>query len=677
VGIPLPKHGPLRLATLVAFVLGFVIVSTGIIAALFPAPASASSSSLEVLDGIVALSRDGQTFAEGHDGDLVEQGNVVRTGENSHAVLTFFDGSTIEVEPNSELIVNTLKANSAGDIIMEIQQDFGRSWHVVSRALTPNSKYEVRTPTTTASVRGTAFLVGVTADGATNVQTTDGLVHTIAGGVEVQVPPGFETNVQPNGTPDAPSLAPPPPALIRVILEPTPNAAVTDANGRTVGVLGGLPVRYVPGSTIEIQDGKLVITMPNPALGRIDTHVQPADPKETHVDVQVVVQVGGTVVGNVVEQRTIDATGVAKGGVFITPTGTYVLPDSEVSKAADPRIGRLPPPPPPGFGIPLIPRSTPAPTPIVTPAPSFVPRFDFDPRLVAATTPTPPPPSPTPRPTFAGGFQAYTDTTKVAASSTPAPNSSLLVFTSTDATLTKLVSPSPTPAPTLSARLVEPILLLTPTPSPTPSLVLRTISPILLITVAPTPTPTATRLAIETIIPIFLITPSPTPTDTPLILRTLVPIGSFTIATPTPSPTAPPILLTRAPLPTVFFPTPTPTEAPIFRTIAPLPSLIIVTPSPTPTLIIIRTLAPIILPTATPVPTPAPTLGPILTIAPTFIIFTPAPTPLPTLAPTLAPIFTIAPTIRILTPAPTPTPTPPLIFQTIAPRPSCGIFACP
>src|SRR3954470_43590 len=546
--IPLPKNGPLRVATLVAFVLGFVIVSTGIIAALFPATAAASSSSLEVLDGIVALSHDGQTFAEGRDGDLVEQGDVVRTGDDSHAVLTFFDGSTIEVEPNSELIVHTLKATSAGDIVMEMQQNLGRSWHVVSRALTPNSKYEVRTPTTTAVVRGTAFLVGVEPSGKTDVETTDGLVHTIAGGVEVQVPPGFHTNIAPGGTPpDAPTPAPAPPAVVRVILDPTPNAAVTDANGRTVGVLNGLPVRYVPGSTIEIKDGKLVITIPNPALGRIDTHVQPADPNDTHVDVQVVVQVGDVVVGNVVEQRTIDASGIAKGGVLITTSGTYVLPDDLVKTSADPRIGRLPPPPPAGFGIPLIPRGTPAPTPIVTPAPSFVPRFDFDPRLVAAATATPPPPSPTPRPTFAGGFQPYTDTTTIA-SGTPAPNGSLHVLSSTDLTLVRLASPSPTPAPTLTARLIEPILLLTPTPSPTPSLVLRTISPILLITVAPTQTPTATRLTLQTITPIFLLTPSPTPTEPPLILRTFVPIGSFEIATPTPAPTLPPILVTRVPI---------------------------------------------------------------------------------------------------------------------------------
>src|SRR3954447_25721508 len=106
-------------ATLAAVVVAMVLVSTGVVAALFPATAAASSSSLEVLDGIVALSHDGRNYTQGRDGDLVEQGDVVRTGTDSHAVLTFFDGSTIEVEPESELVVNTLKASSAGDIVME------------------------------------------------------------------------------------------------------------------------------------------------------------------------------------------------------------------------------------------------------------------------------------------------------------------------------------------------------------------------------------------------------------------------------------------------------------------------------------------------------------------------------------------------------------------------------
>src|SRR5260221_3573859 len=144
VRVSLPRRRPLRVAALAGVVIAFVLVTTGLLAALFPARASASTSSLEVLDGIVALSHDGSTFTEGRDGDFVQQGDVVRTGSDSHAVLTFFDGSTIEVEPDSELIVHTLQATGGGVSLMSTHHNVGRSWHRVSRPPNPNSQYEAR-----------------------------------------------------------------------------------------------------------------------------------------------------------------------------------------------------------------------------------------------------------------------------------------------------------------------------------------------------------------------------------------------------------------------------------------------------------------------------------------------------------------------------------------------------
>jgi len=519
-----PRRPP-RIAILAVGVLVFVIVATGINALFFPAQAAASSSSLEVLDGVVAVSRDGTQFTEGRDGDLLQQGDVVRTGDDSHAVLTFFDGSTIEVEPNSQIVVEALTATPSGDIVMKLRQDFGRTWHVVSRALTPNSKYEVDTPTATASVRGTAFLVTVAPSGRSNFQTTDGHVAATAGGKEVSVLPGFETNVDPGGTPpEPPSPTPDPPALIRIVIEQTPNAAVTDAKGRTVGVLNGLPVRYVPGSTVQVVDGKLVLTIPNPTLGRVDTHVQPAKGNETTVDVNVQVIVNGNTVGNVVEHRAIDTNGIAKGGVVVTTDGMFIIPDSDAQRAKDPSIGRIPPPPAGGifpFGDP----HTAAPTAVVpTGDPSFVPRFNFDPRLVASTA-TPPPPTPSALPTFAGAFQPFVAQDS-AASATPAPNANLIVFTPTTvpSDLSRLSAATPTPAPTfLIQRTLDPtIRLATPepaTPTPEPTLLL---SPRILVlpTSSPTPAPIITARPIASAI---ILLPPPTDTPAPTVAPTPIP----------------------------------------------------------------------------------------------------------------------------------------------------------
>jgi len=87
---------------------------TGVVALVFPTQALGSSSTLEVLDGVVAVSHEGNRLAGGQDGDLLQEGDVIWTGEGSHAVLT-------------------LQASSAGDLLMTMQQTIGRSWHVVSR----------------------------------------------------------------------------------------------------------------------------------------------------------------------------------------------------------------------------------------------------------------------------------------------------------------------------------------------------------------------------------------------------------------------------------------------------------------------------------------------------------------------------------------------------------------
>ena len=623
----LPKSRTARALVLVGLTAAFALVMTGAIALLFPTQALGSSSTLEVLDGAVAVSHDGSTFALGQDGDMLQQGDVIRTGEGAHAVLTFFDGSVIELEPDSEIRVETLQASSAGDLLMTMQQTIGRSWHVVSRTLTPNSKYEVRTPAATAAVRGTAFLVSVSAQGVANIQTTDGVVGVGGGGQEVLVPPGFQSTVPPGGVPEPSTPAPPPPSVVRIVLDPTPNAAVVDANKRTVGVINGLPIRYIPGSTVALVDGKLVLTIPNPSLGRLDTHVQPADAKDLAVDVNVQVQVGDVVVGNVIERRSVGANGVAKGGVVLTTTGTVVLPDSEVQTSEDPRIGRLPPPPP--SGPTLVARATPGPTMVVTPPPSFVSRVAFDPRVTLATaTPTP---APTTNALFNGAYQPYA--TKAEPSATPAPNASLIVFTSsTELTTLKLApTPTPTPAPTLSTKLSSPYAALTPAPA--------------LSLATPTPTPEPTFLLLRTLDPVCCAiapAPTPTPTPSPLILRTLDPICCFIAPTPTPTPAPSLILQTLAPICCLSAPTlaPTPTPAPTIaiRTLDPICCLIAPTPTPTPVIICcLFTIAPV--PTVAPTPTPSPSLI-LQTLPPICCAIAPLPTPTPTPTP--------LPTLRII-----------------------------
>jgi hypothetical protein len=113
----------------------------------------------------------------------------VRADTDGRAVLTFFDASTLSVDPGSQVKVVALNKLPNDGIQVTIQQDLGRSWSSVQTLKTADSKYEVRTPSTTAVVRGTGFLTLVQANPAggttTTYQVDDGTlqVTAAAGGV--------------------------------------------------------------------------------------------------------------------------------------------------------------------------------------------------------------------------------------------------------------------------------------------------------------------------------------------------------------------------------------------------------------------------------------------------------------------------------------------------------------
>jgi hypothetical protein len=360
---------------LVAMTLALILGGSGVMAVFFASPAQAHSSTVTVLDGQVLVRHGNGPFIPISDGDVIGPGDAVRTVAGSHGVLTFFDGSTVELEPDTELVVNELQASVSGDKIVELTQAFGRTWHVVSHLVGPRSKYEVTTGASTAAVRGTAFEVAVLADGRTRTSTIEGDVATSAQGAEVRVLPGQQTTVSQGSPPPAPQAAPPPAATIRITIDKTQNAIVTDANGRSVGVQNGLPVRYIPGSKVEVIGGKLVVTIPDVQLGVLSTFIKPdalpggSSPGSVTVQTQVVLKDAG-IVATSLTSRPVQ-NGTAKSAVVVTGSGLLLVPNSDAQNAPAPRIGRAPAAP---TGI----------LPIVT-APTIEPLFTSAPGIAEPT----------------------------------------------------------------------------------------------------------------------------------------------------------------------------------------------------------------------------------------------------------------------------------------------------
>jgi len=145
---------------IVALALGF-----GSSAVLAPeADALVSRSTLTVVDGTVLVSHGGAEFTSARDGDVLAAGDRIRTAMGAAAEITYFEGSSVRLEADTEIVVESLRTEADGGTVIAMMQTLGRTWHVVTKLISGSSRYEVRTPSSTASVRGTIFAVDVHVD---------------------------------------------------------------------------------------------------------------------------------------------------------------------------------------------------------------------------------------------------------------------------------------------------------------------------------------------------------------------------------------------------------------------------------------------------------------------------------------------------------------------------------
>jgi hypothetical protein len=113
-----------------------------------------SMTTLTVVDGHVAIHHRDGDFASAHEGDVVAAGDVIRTGKGASAEITYFDGSSLRLEGSAELRVERLRTEQGGATAVGVMQTLGRAWDVVTKLTSGGSRYDVRAPSSTASVRG-------------------------------------------------------------------------------------------------------------------------------------------------------------------------------------------------------------------------------------------------------------------------------------------------------------------------------------------------------------------------------------------------------------------------------------------------------------------------------------------------------------------------------------------
>jgi len=158
---------------------------------------------LSVAGGNVLVMRPGDTeWISGEVGMTLEVDYQIKTAAGGHATITFFEGSTIELEGGTEISLAELNIDGTASNI-QIAQGLGNTISRVKKLVDPASSYEVETASAVAAVRGTTLSVAVALNGTTVVTNIEGLVSVTAQGVEVELDEGERTTVEP-GEPPAP-----------------------------------------------------------------------------------------------------------------------------------------------------------------------------------------------------------------------------------------------------------------------------------------------------------------------------------------------------------------------------------------------------------------------------------------------------------------------------------------
>lgn len=211
----------------------------------------ANASTLTVFGGEVQR-LEGAEWKPMRDGDGLEAGVRLRTGATGHAMLTFPDGSTVALDPLTEL---TLETVAVAPRRVEVRQMSGRLWHDVVHDETAGARFVVLTPDARIEVTGTVFETIVDAStGRTDVATVDGEVRVVAGQQVVPVGRG-ETLRASAATIQSVSTTP---LLDGALTVNGPfAAAIMAADGRGTGVrVDGVVFRQLRGVTTSREDGQ-------------------------------------------------------------------------------------------------------------------------------------------------------------------------------------------------------------------------------------------------------------------------------------------------------------------------------------------------------------------------------------------------------------------------------------
>lgn len=210
-GIPLRKRSVQRTVPVIkreektfmlsqrAWATGLAALLLLVLGAFVMAKSGGTEATLVVSSGEVVVNQVGEAlFAGSSDtsvpsGEIVTvtEGDTIRLGDTASAQLRLKDGSTVDLFGGTTLTIAELVTN--GDSYrVQLTVFSGKILNRVVRLLKPDDTFEIRTPSSTASVRGTVFTVEALSTNVSTIVVTEGVVRVSLDDQFVDVQPGYQ-----------------------------------------------------------------------------------------------------------------------------------------------------------------------------------------------------------------------------------------------------------------------------------------------------------------------------------------------------------------------------------------------------------------------------------------------------------------------------------------------------
>jgi PKD repeat protein len=169
---------------------------------------AAQVATLSIDTGSVEISVDDTSFVAGADGQQLSEGTTVRTGADGRASIDWFDGSVTRLDHNSTFKILTMELVDGESTVIEGEQTSGNSYSRVTELTDSASRFDIETPTATASVQGTEYAILTVPDGVLFL-VLDGSITSSSANDEEVVGAGFMVTVASDGSISDPVPIPP------------------------------------------------------------------------------------------------------------------------------------------------------------------------------------------------------------------------------------------------------------------------------------------------------------------------------------------------------------------------------------------------------------------------------------------------------------------------------------